>query len=101
MLQMAAKFTEETEKILTQELLIQEAWCGWEESLQAAQRMWRVGEAVFQDESTWEPLLFMKKQMQDKQENLNKWKVHFLGEPEGFEEEEIEVDAFGMDEWDK
>jgi len=27
---------------------------------------------------------------------MDEWKVHFLGKLEGFEEEEIEVDAFGM-----
>jgi len=33
MLQMAAEAMEETKTISIQESLIQEAWCGWEESL--------------------------------------------------------------------
>ena len=43
----------------------------------------------------------MRKLTQVQWENLDKWKVHFLGELEGFEEEEMEVDAFGIDQWDK
>jgi len=39
--------------------------------------------------------------MQEEQENLDKWKFQFLGEPECFEEDGMEVDAFGLDEWVK
>ena len=43
----------------------------------------------------------MRKLTQDKWENLDKWKVHFLGELEGFEEDDLEADAFGMDQWEE
>ena len=92
---------EETKTISMQESLVWEAWCRREESLWMAHRMWRVGAAALQDELTWEPSLCIRKLMQEEWENLDKWKVHFLGKPEGFEEEEMEVDAFGMDQWDK
>jgi len=36
----------------------------------------------------------------EEQENLENWKVQFLEEQEIFEEDGIEVDAFGLDEWD-
>jgi len=98
MLQMAANVTEETESISTQESLIREAWHGWEDSLRMAHRMRRVGAAALRDESTLEPSLRVRKLTREEQENLEKWKVHFLGQPEGFEEDEMEVDAFGMDE---
>ena len=42
----------------------------------------------------------MHKLTQDEQENLDELKEHFMGELEGFEEEEMEVHAFGMDNWD-
>jgi len=32
---------------------------------------------------------------------LEKWKVQFLEEWESFEEDGMEVDAFGLDEWDE
>src|SRR5882724_2686479 len=41
-LQMEAEVTEKTKNISMQELLIQEAWCRWEESLRMAHRMQRV-----------------------------------------------------------
>jgi len=66
-----------------------------------AHRIWRVGAATLWDESTWEPSLHMRKLTQEEWENLDKWKVHFLGELEGFEEGKMEVDALGMDQWDK
>jgi len=94
-----AKVMEETKTISMEESLVWEAWCGWEESLQMAYRMWWVGAAALWDELTQEPLLHVRKLMQDEQENLDKWKVHFLGEPECFEEDELEADAFGMDQW--
>jgi len=39
MIKMVAKVTEESENIIMQELLIQEAWCGWEESLRMTNRI--------------------------------------------------------------
>ena len=101
MLQVAAKVIDGTKNISMQESLIREAWCGWDKSLRMAHRMWRVGSAALQDELTWEPSLQMRKLMREEWVNLDKWKVHFLGEPEGFEKEAMEVDAFGMDQWDK
>src|SRR5882724_5785668 len=42
LVQMAAEVMEETELISMQESVVQEAWCGWEESLRMANRMQRV-----------------------------------------------------------
>ena len=53
--QTAAEVIEETEFISMQELVVREAWNGWEESLRMAYRMSRVREVALQDESTWEP----------------------------------------------
>ena len=71
LLQMAAEVMGETEKIPMQESLIQEAWCGWEESWMTAHRMQRVGAALW-DDSTQELLLLMQKLAQDEWENLDK-----------------------------
>ena len=96
-----AKVMEETETINTQKSLVWEAWHGWEESLWMAHRMQRVWAAALWDELTWEPSLCMRKLTQDEWVNLDKWKVHFLGELEGFEEDEMEADAFGMVQWEE
>ena len=56
-----------------------------------AHRIWKVRAAALWDELTWELSLVMQKLMQDKWENLDQWKVHFLGESEGFEEEERQM----------
>jgi len=66
-----------------------------------AHRMQRVRAAALWDESTQEPSLHMRKLTQDEWENLDMWKVHFLGELEGVEEDEMEADAFEMDQWEE
>src|SRR5882724_5643899 len=98
---MAAKVTEETELISMQESVVLEAWHGWEESLRMANRMWRVGEVALWDESTWEPSIPARRLTQEEWENLEKGKVQFLEEWDSFEEDGMEVDAFGPDEWDE
>ena len=100
MLQMVVKVMEETKKNSSQELLIREAWQGWEESLRTSPMMQRVREAALLDETTWEPLIHMRRLMREGQENMEKW-VQFLGGPETFEEDGMEVNTFGLDEWDK
>jgi len=65
-----------------------------------AHRMQKVGEAALQDELIWEPSIAVQKLTHDNQENLDKWKVHFLGGLEGFEEEELQAGAFRIDEWE-
>jgi len=99
-LQMTAKVTEESERISAWEFLVQEAWHGWEESLQTSHRMRKVRQVALWDELTWEPSIVICKLMQDEREKLDGWKEHFLGEPESFVEVEMEAHAFGMDIWD-
>jgi len=76
-LQMEAEVTEKTKNISMQELLIQEAWCRWEESLRMAHRMQRVREAALLDELTWEPSIHVRRLMQEEWENLENGKSDF------------------------
>jgi len=61
MVQMAAKVTEETETISTQELVVWVAWHGWEESLRMAHRLSRVREVALWDKSVWEPSIHVRR----------------------------------------
>ena len=77
---MATEVIEETELSSMQELVVREAWHGWEESLRMANRMWRVRAVALQDESTWEPSIPSRRLTQEEWENFEKWKVQFLEE---------------------
>jgi len=58
--------------------------------------MWRITAAAMHDELRQEPLILVKRLTQEEQEGLEQWKVQFLEEQESFEEDGMEVDAFGM-----
>jgi len=69
---------EGTEAVSTQECMVQEAWCGWWESLRAAHRMRRVAVAALQDVSRGEATVCVKKLTQEEVENLKIWRTSFL-----------------------
>jgi len=85
--------------ISTQELVIQEAWHRWEDSLRTAHRMQQVVAASLWDGSRGELSVCVKRLM-GKEENLEKWRDQFLEEGDSFEEYGMEVNAFGMDDWE-
>src|SRR5882724_7451463 len=66
---MTANVMQGTEAVSTQECVVQEAWCGWWESLRAAHRMRRVAVAALQDVSRGEAMVCVKKLTQEA-ENL-------------------------------
>jgi len=77
--QMAGKRNEGTEVISVQDLVIHEAWRGWEDSLRTACRMRRVVVATLRDGPRGEPLEQVNKLTPKEEENLRKWKEQFLG----------------------
>jgi len=95
--QSAGKPMGETKAISIQESVVWEAWHGWWESLRMAHRMWWVMAAALQDESRGELTVHVKKLMQEEAENYQIWRTHFL-EGDSFEEDGMEVDAFGMED---
>jgi len=82
---MTINVMEGTEAVSTQECVIQEAWHGWWESLRMAHRMQWVMAAALWDKSRGKLMVHVKKLTQEEAEN--------------FEENGMEVDAFGMEEW--
>jgi len=96
--QTVGQVTEETKAISTQESVVQEAWHGWEESLGTAHRMQQVTVAALWDESRRESSVCVRILMPEEWESYEKWREQFLEEQESFEEDGMEVDAFGMDD---
>ena len=90
------KVMEETKAISMQESVVWETWHGWEESLRMAVQ--RVMAAVLQDEWTGESLVHVRRLMPEEWENYEEWRDQFLEEQESFEEDGMEVDAFGMED---
>src|SRR5882724_7508652 len=95
---MTVNVMEGTEAISMQECVVQEAWCGWWESLKMAHRMLQVM-AALQDKLRGEPMVCVKKLMQEEAENFEIWRTCFLEEGNSFEENGMEVNAFRMCDW--
>ena len=62
--------------------------------------MWRVAVAALRDGSKGEPMVCVKRLMQEEAENLEIWRTRFLEEGDSFEENGMEVDAFRMCDWE-
>ena len=86
------------EGISLQERLFREAWRGWEESLRMARRHRRLGEVAAKLPNSAEPRIIVQRLAEDKEARLKVWKTQFLGQVEGFEEEGMDMGAFGLDE---
>ena len=97
---MTGNVMEGTEAVSMQECVVREAWLGWWERLRAAHRMQRVAVAALRDGSRGEATVHVKKLTQEEVENLEIWRTHFLEEGDSFEENGMEVDAFGMCDWE-
>jgi len=97
---MTGNVMEGTEPVSMQECVVWEAWRGWWESLKAAYWMQRVMVAALWDGSRGEPMVHVKKLMEEEEENFKIWRTCVLEEGDIFEENGIEVDAFGMCVWE-
>ena len=97
---MTGNVMEGTEAISMQECMVWEAWHGWWESLRAAHRMWQVMVAALWDRLRGKPMVHVKKLTQEEVENFEIWRTCFLEEGDSFEENGMEVDAFGMCDWE-
>jgi len=86
------------EGISLQERLFREAWRGWEESLRMARRHRRLGEVAAKLTISAEPKIIVQKLAEDEEAQFKVWKTRFLGQVEGFEEEGMEMGAFGLDD---
>src|SRR5882672_11870004 len=86
------------EGISLQERLFREAWRGWEESLRMAHRHRQLREVAAKLHNSSEPKIIMQRLAEDEEARLKVWKTQFLGQAEGFEEEGMEMGAFGLDE---
>jgi len=86
------------EGITLQERLFREAWRGWEESLRMARRHRRLGEVAAKLPKSAEPKIIVQRLAEDEEARLKVWKTRFLGQAEGFEEEGMEIGAFGLDD---
>ena len=64
--------------------------------MREAHRMQWVAAAALQDELRGESTVHVKKLMQEKAENFEMWRMHFLEEGDSFEKNGMEVDAFRM-----
>jgi len=86
------------EGITLQERLFREAWRGWEESLRMARRHRRLGEVAAKLPKSAKPRIIVQRLAEDEEAWLKAWKTQFLGQAEGFEEEGMEIGAFGLDD---
>jgi len=62
--------------------------------------MRQVTVAALWDRSRGEPTVHVKKLMQEEAENFEIWRTCFLEEGDSFEENGMELDAFGMCDWE-
>jgi len=97
---MTGNVMEGTEAISMQECVVWEAWNRWWESLRPAHRMWQVAVAALWERSRGELMVHVKKLMQEEVENFEIWRMCFLEEGDSFKENWMEVDAFGMCNWE-
>ena len=68
--------------------------------MRVAHRMRQVVVAALWDGPRGEAMVLVKKLMPEEAENLEIWREHFLEEGDSFEENGMEVDAFGMCNWE-
>jgi len=90
---------EETEDVSVPEFVAHEAWCGWKECLRMAHTQQRIGAMALQGKMPLEPWVCVKRMTEEEWDQFEAWKMKFLSKTDNFEEDSMEVDAFGMYEW--
>ena len=68
--------------------------------MRVAHRMWQVMVAALWDGPRGEAMVHVKKLTLEEAENFKIWREHFLEEGDSFEENGMEVYAFGMCNWE-
>jgi len=64
-----------------------------------AHRQVMIGAAALKGKLPLEPLVHVKRMMEEEWDQFEVWRMMFLGKTNDFEEDSMEVDAFRMIEW--